>query len=160
MLRNPTEDTQFALFDIMNRMLESEQIPEEWEHGLITKLPKKGDLSDFNKWRGITLLSVAGIVFNRTLLSRMRENQHTSQRGTGRISPQQKLYRPDHNFKNHNRPVPRMADPLTVNFVDFQKAFDSIIHRKLVKYRSRIWKKTPQNKKPPQNNNNNSNKTK
>ena len=42
------------------------------KHSLISKLPKKGDLSDCNNWRGITLLSVANKVFNRVLLGRMR----------------------------------------------------------------------------------------
>ena len=51
MLQILTEDTKFALPDILNEILESEQVPEEWKHGLIIKLPKKGDLSDCNNWR-------------------------------------------------------------------------------------------------------------
>ena len=50
-----------------------------------------------------------------------------SQKRTGRISPLQKLHRPDHFFKTNVRGVLRMADPVTVKFVDFQKAFDRVV---------------------------------
>ena len=43
---NLHEDAKLALLDIMNEILEFEQVSEEWKHGLIIKLPKKGDLSD------------------------------------------------------------------------------------------------------------------
>jgi len=36
-------------------------------------LPKKGDLSDCNNWRGITLLSVPDNVFASIVLSRLRD---------------------------------------------------------------------------------------
>ena len=54
MFQNLNEDTNLALFDNiinMNDILESEQFPEKWRHGLIIKVPKKGDLSDCNFWR-------------------------------------------------------------------------------------------------------------
>ena len=31
------------------------KIPEEWKCGVIVELPKKGNLSDCDQWRGITL---------------------------------------------------------------------------------------------------------
>uniref|UniRef100_A0A0L8GYX4 Reverse transcriptase domain-containing protein n=1 Tax=Octopus bimaculoides TaxID=37653 RepID=A0A0L8GYX4_OCTBM len=35
----------------------NEEIPNSWEKGLIVKLPKKGDATDCNNWRGITLFT-------------------------------------------------------------------------------------------------------
>ena len=45
----------------------------EWQDGIIVKLPKKGDLGDFNKWRGITLLSSVWKLFYTILLKRMKK---------------------------------------------------------------------------------------
>ncbi|XP_070134417.1 uncharacterized protein [Drosophila bipectinata] len=42
-----------------NNIWESERIPTSWKKGIIIKLPKKGDLSDCNNWRGITLLNTS-----------------------------------------------------------------------------------------------------
>ena len=46
--------------------------PEDWKKGLIAKVPKKGDLSNCNNWRGITLLSVVSKVFSRCILKRFQ----------------------------------------------------------------------------------------
>ena len=40
---------------------------------LIIKLPKKGDISDCNNWRDITLLSIVRNASNRMLSSKMRD---------------------------------------------------------------------------------------
>ena len=34
------------------------EIPRDWNKGLIVKIPKKGDLQNCDNWRGITLLSM------------------------------------------------------------------------------------------------------
>ncbi len=52
---------------------EEEQIPAEWKEGYLIKIPKKGDISKCMNYRGITLLSVPGKVFNRILLNRMKD---------------------------------------------------------------------------------------
>jgi hypothetical protein len=44
------------LYPLLEKIWKEEKIPEEWE-GLIINIPKKGDLSNCNNWRGITLLS-------------------------------------------------------------------------------------------------------
>ena len=35
-------------------------VPQEWKDALILPIPKKGDLSSCNNWRGISLLDVGG----------------------------------------------------------------------------------------------------
>jgi len=49
-----------------------EKIPEDWEEGLIIKIPKKGDLSNCNKWRGVTLLSIPSKILTRIILNRIQ----------------------------------------------------------------------------------------
>ena len=56
------------------------------------KTPKKGDLSNCSNYRGITILSVPGKVFNIIIIGKSLE----------------------------------WNSPLYINFVDYEKAFDSI----------------------------------
>ena len=60
------------LYRLFVRIWEEESIPEEWQKGIIVKVPKKGDLGYCNNHRGIMLLSVPGKVLNRILLERMK----------------------------------------------------------------------------------------
>ena len=60
------------LVHLFNLCWTQEQVPEEWRKGLIVKLPKKGNISDCNNWRGVTLLSVPSKVFCAILLNRIK----------------------------------------------------------------------------------------
>jgi hypothetical protein len=42
------------LYPLLENIWKEEKIPKEWEEGSIIKIPKKGDLSNCNNWRGIT----------------------------------------------------------------------------------------------------------
>jgi len=48
---------------LINMIYKNEDVPDDWRHGIIVTLPKKGDFSDCNNWRGITLLSISNKVF-------------------------------------------------------------------------------------------------
>ena len=112
---------------LFTRIWEEEKIPEEWKEGILIKLPKKGDLTNCNNYRGIMLLSVPGKVLNRILLDRMsaavdpilrdqqagfRSNRScTDQIGTLRIIVEQSI---------------EWNSPLYINFIDYEKAFDSV----------------------------------
>lgn len=39
---------------------------------MIVKLPKKGDMTDYKNWHGVTLLSVSGKVLRITRLERLK----------------------------------------------------------------------------------------
>ena len=45
----------------------------EWKEGYIVKIPKKGDCSECQNWRGIQLLSVPSKIFTRIILERIKE---------------------------------------------------------------------------------------
>jgi hypothetical protein len=47
-------------------------VPLDWKSSIIIPLPKKGDLSDCNNWRGTSLPSVPGKVLTTLLLCRIR----------------------------------------------------------------------------------------
>ena len=101
---------------------------------LIVKLPKKEDLCMCNNWRGITLLSVTSKVFSRVILDRisvaidplMRKEQagFRKERSCG-----------DHNIKFTLRQIMEQCQEwntsVYANFVDFEKAFDSILRHSL-----------------------------
>ena len=112
--------------DLCNRILNEEKIPEEWKKDLLIKLPKKGDLSYCKNWRGVMLLSMASKDFCRVILERiktaldgkLREEQVgfragqscTDQIATLRIIVEQSI---------------EWQSSLYINFIDFEKAFDS-----------------------------------
>ena len=53
------------LYPLLNKVWEQEQVPEDWKKGHMVKLPKKGDMSSCNNWRGVMLLSIPGKVLTR-----------------------------------------------------------------------------------------------
>ena len=53
MLKADLQITATLLTDILRDIWESEEAPLSWKTGLIVKLPKKGDLTNCNNWRGI-----------------------------------------------------------------------------------------------------------
>ena len=115
------------MYDLITKIWTTEEIPKDWKQGHIIKLPKKGDLRECKNYRGITLLSVPGKVLNRILLDRitvpvdlkLRENQAgfrssrscVDQIATLRIIIEQSI---------------EWNSPLYLNFIDYEKAFDSV----------------------------------
>jgi hypothetical protein len=47
------------LYPLLEKIWNEEKIPEDWEEGLIMKIPKKGNFSNCNRRRGVTLPSIA-----------------------------------------------------------------------------------------------------
>jgi hypothetical protein len=70
-LKVDTEITVEMLYHSLQKIWKEEKIPEEWEEGLIIKIPKKGDLSNCNNRRGITLLSIPSKILTRVILNRV-----------------------------------------------------------------------------------------
>jgi len=72
LLKHGKEVVVDELTNLFNLIWEREEVPADWRHGVIITLPKKGNLSDCNNWRGITLLSVPGKAFCSVLLNRLK----------------------------------------------------------------------------------------
>ncbi|MCG8432127.1 MAG: reverse transcriptase family protein, partial [Candidatus Omnitrophica bacterium] len=123
-----------VLTDLFQNIWENETIPEDWSKGLIVKLPKKGDSGNCNNWRGITLLSIPSKVFCKVLLNHLkdtidpllRKEQAGFRKGRGCVDQIFAL-------RNIIEQCLEWNAPLHINFVDYQKAFDSI-------HRDSLWK--------------------
>ena len=123
-----------ALKSLFRNIWNTESIPDDWARGLIVKIPKKGNLQKCDSWRGITLLSIPSKVFCRVILDRiksaiddrLREEQAGFREGRGCIDQIFAL-------RNIIEQCMEWNVPLFVNFIDFQKAFDSI-------HRDTLWK--------------------
>ena len=120
---------------LFNYIFQSNTYPLSWTKGIIVPVPKKGDLSDVNNFRGITLTSIFSKLYSHVLDSRLRS------------------WAEDNNIFNDNqfgfRENKSTVDCLFIlqsivnmqlckkkklycAFVDFKKAFDLV-------YRNGIW---------------------
>ena len=43
----------------------SGDVPENWRNDSIVCIPKKGNINEYDSWRGMTLLSIPGKMYNR-----------------------------------------------------------------------------------------------
>ena len=101
--------------------------PKEWGLSGIIPIPKKGNLTITDNYRGISLTQVASKSYNRCLLNRvrpvidkvLRPNQNGFRKGRSTTLHILALWRIVEELKNHN-----MEAVLT--FIGFRKAFDSI----------------------------------
>lgn len=102
-------------------------MPTEWKEGYIIKLPKKGDLSKCDNYRGIPLLSIPGKVFNRIILNRMKDQVDTE------LRDQQTGFRKDRSCTDQIATLRIIVEQslewnssLYITFVDYKKAFDNL----------------------------------
>ncbi|RXN14088.1 endonuclease-reverse transcriptase [Labeo rohita] len=121
------------LHSLFSKIWEEERVPAEWKEGILIKLPKKGDLSSCNNYRGIMMLSVPGKVLNRVLLERMKE------------AVDAKLRDQQAGFRRYRSCIDQIASLRIIveqslewnsplyNFIDYEKAFDSVDRQTLWK---------------------------
>ena len=110
------------------------EAPEFWLRGGILPFPKKGNLGITANYRGITLTAVAGKVYNKMLLNRLkphldpllRNNQNGFRSNRSTTAQILALRRIKEGIKAKNLTA-------VMTFVDFSKAFDSIHRGKLMK---------------------------
>ena len=101
--------------------------PRQWITNVIIPLPKKGNISLMTNYRGISLMSIAAKVYNKILLNRIRPHVDPL------LRKNQAGFRPGRSCAQQIHILRRIMEgfqeyqlPLTVTFVDFKKAFDSI----------------------------------
>ena len=127
MLKAADENTLQRLLQLINEIWQNESPPQQWKDDVIFKLPKKGDMSDCNNWHGITLLSVPGKLFCSMLIERLKKSLDE------RLREEQAGFRPKRSCIDHIFTLRIIIEDsiefqskLITNFVDFQKAIDSI----------------------------------
>ena len=135
-----------SLYSIFTAFRDFEQIPDEWNKGIIIPIHKKGSKNDLSNYRGITLNSCTCIskIYNRlvakTLSSYLEDNNLLSEIQGG--------FRTDHIFTLKCILTCRQAEGKKTHlaFLDFKKAFDTIWRDGLLKavwdigIRGRIWR--------------------
>ena len=103
------------------------QLPDGWTAGVIVKIPKNGALSNCNNWRGVTFLSVPSKILAKLIIWRISEavDQQLKQ---GRAGFRKGRGRTDHIFtlRNIKEQCPEWQRQLHINYMDFEKAFDSV----------------------------------
>ncbi|PFX18304.1 Transposon TX1 uncharacterized 149 kDa protein [Stylophora pistillata] len=115
------------IHQLLMKILENEQIPDDWKKGYLVKLPKKGDLSSCNNWWGIMLLSIPSKILTRVILERLKKALDKT------IQEEQAGFCQDRSCTDHIATLRiifvqllEWQTPLYSVFVDFQKAFDSV----------------------------------
>ena len=66
------KENKTFLFEICSDFFENKKDIEEWQIGVLKILPKKGDLSNPNNWRGINLLDVVSKVISIVITNRLQ----------------------------------------------------------------------------------------
>jgi len=125
-------DIDDIMLQFCNDALTLQEIPDQWKNINIVPVPKKGNLSKPDNYRGIALTSIVTKTLNRMILNRikpfveplLRDNQNGFRTGRSTTSHILALRRIIEEANNR-----KLAAVLL--FVDFKKAFDSI-HRGLL----------------------------
>ncbi|CAH8291906.1 unnamed protein product [Schistosoma rodhaini] len=119
--------TAKILHILFSKIWDEVQVPTDWKEGLFINIPKKGDLSKCDNYRGITLLSIPGKVFNRVLLNRMKDSVDAQ------LRDQQAGFRKDRSCTDQIATLRIIVEQsiewnssLYINFIDYEKAFDSV----------------------------------
>ena len=123
---------------LFNKVLDSGIVPEQWVQGIIIPIYKgKGDTTQCDNYRGITLLSCVSKLFtsilNKRLTTFIDDNEILLANQAG--------FRKSHSTLDHCFVLKSLIDlflhnkkRLYVAFIDFRKAFDSV-------WRSGLWEK-------------------
>ena len=130
-------DPEFAvqvLQPLLATVWEKKELPEEWTEGVIIKIPKKGALNNCNNWRGITLLSIPSKILAKVIIrriseaidQRLRQEQAGFRKGRGCTD---QIF----TLRNIIEQCTEWQRQLYINYVDFEKAFDSI-------HRESLWR--------------------
>nr|KAG5713351.1 hypothetical protein BaRGS_024899 [Batillaria attramentaria] len=126
-LKTDIQTSTEMLHPLLRKIWEQERVPEDWKKGYLVKLPKKGDLSSCNNWRGIMLLSIPGKVLTRIILERLKTALDKT------LRDEQAGFRKDRSCTDHIATMRIIIEqslewqtPLYTVFVDFHKAFDSV----------------------------------
>ncbi len=126
--------TAEALHPLLNEVWNQENFPSDWKNGHLTVLPKKGDLTKCENYRGIMLLSVPGKIMSKIILNRMKKIVDK------KLRKNQAGFRPNRSCADQITTLRIIIEqsqewncPLYINFIDYQKAFDSLD-------RNSLWK--------------------
>ncbi len=120
------------LHGVFLRVWEEGRVPTQWRDAEMIPLPKKGDLTSCDNWRGISLLAVAGKAFARLLNHRLR---HLAER----VLPESQCgFRRGRSCSDMVFTTAQLAErakeysiPIHIVFIDLRKAYDSVPRKRM-----------------------------
>ena len=115
------------VYELIVKIWNSEEIPEDWRKSIIVPLFKKGDRSMCDNWRGISLLSVVGKVFTNIILERLSKSVDE------KLSENQAGFRKERGCSDQIFTLRRImeqakAENITMHmcFIDLKAAYDTV----------------------------------
>ena len=122
-------DLNDIVLKFCNDALDGGDLPDQWKTSLIIPVPKKGDLTKTDSYRGIALTSIVSKTMHRMILNRMKSSLERV------LRRHQNGFRPGRSTSSHILSLRRILEgataknlPAVMTFIDFRKAFDSV-HR-------------------------------
>ena len=111
--------------NFFNKCLRGETIPTDWKSSYINSIYKKGNRSECNNYRGISITSSIGKLYERILTARIEEEAMEMEEQSG--------FRPGRSCVENTFTIKQLAEKmlargmeLHVGFIDLRKAFDSV----------------------------------
>ena len=115
------------LHGLFGKIWEEEEMPQDQNESYIVKLPKKVDSRECKNYRGISLMSVVGKILKRIILLRLQGAVNAT------LRDQQAGFRKDRSCIDQIATIRIIIEQsiewntsLFFNFVEFEKAFDSL----------------------------------
>lgn len=129
-LKGLTGEESIALtLRLLNGIQQNNNLPESWLNSIICPLPKTGDLTDPNNYRGVSLMSCVGKLYTRLLGMKLTEFMENKQL----LCPEQIGFRQERRCVEHIlvlrealRRRAHIGKPTLAIFIDFRKAYDTV----------------------------------
>lgn len=125
---------QTSLHVTFQKIWITEKFPEHWTKAIINPIHKKGDKSNPDNYRGISLLDCTYKIFSKILYNRIKE-QLDQELGDyqGGFRPWRSCAEQILTLKLVMAYYKQRNKPLSITFIDFKKAYDSIHRPSLLK---------------------------
>lgn len=120
---------------LLKRVWEKESIPTSWYESTVVSIPKKGDLTDMNNYRGISLMAVAlkvvCSIINRRISLALEKAGRFDKSQAGFRSNEEAVGQAVCLFEILRRKQVN-GDECYIAFIDMKKAFDTVPHAALL----------------------------
>lgn len=120
------------LHQLFRNIWDTATFPADWMQGVLVKVPKKGDLTVCDNWRGIMLLCIVLKVLCKVILNRIQEKIDAT------LRRQQAGFRAGRSCVDHIvtlriilEQVNEFQESLYMVFIDYEKAFDRLNHENM-----------------------------